>query len=214
MSFMLSVSESILKKRPIAVLMRHAERHPFIPGSEEEPLLTHKGHRDSYKLGKTLKVLTPARIFHSPITRCLQTAQELCRGLGSGEGECRISGEMEDLGPTLFVIDWKKLLSSLEKQGPSFLRVWIDGRVSRDLIVPAEAAAGRTLEILKSQLSEDRVCTINISHDWNIILLLEHYFNLRHEEIGNPDYLSGIVAYSEHGALHLIYGDQSCELEL
>jgi len=214
MSFVQSIPENVLKRSPVAVLMRHAERFPFTPGSEEDPLLTAKGHRDSYELGSSMKALAPLRVFHSPIMRCRQTAQELYRGAEDENGSCTLAGEIEMLGPSVFVIDWKKMISSLEEQGPSFLRLWFDGGISDDFMVPLETAAKKELDILSGQLSEDGVCTLNVSHDWNIMLVLEHYFKLRHEDIGYPGFLSAVVAYKEAGKLHLLYEGHSCTIEL
>jgi broad specificity phosphatase PhoE len=214
MSFAKTLPRTILEKRPIAVLMRHAERHPFNPRGEEEALLTEKGHRDSYKLGKDLSALTPLQIFHSPIMRCTQTAQQLCRGLEDTDRSCKISGVIEDLGPSLFVIDWEKILASLEEQGPSFVRMWFDGKVSQDLIVPVEVSAKRGLAVLTDQLVKDRLSSILVSHDWNIMVLLEHFFKLKHEDIGYPGFLSGIVAYRENQRVSLHYGKYSCSVEV
>jgi broad specificity phosphatase PhoE len=214
MSFVQFIPENILKRSPVAVLMRHAERFPFTPGSEEDPLLTAKGHRDSYELGGSMKALAPLQVFHSPIMRCRQTAKELCRGLKDENESCTFSGEIEMLGPSLFVVDWDRMMSAIEEQGPSFLRLWFDGGISDDFMVPLETAAKKELDILSGQLSEDGVCTLNVSHDWNIMVLLEHYFNLRHEEIGCPGFLSAVVAYKEAGGLHLLYGEQSCTIDL
>lgn len=214
MSFVQFIPENILKRGTVAVLMRHAERFPFTPGSEEDPLLTAKGHRDSYELGGSMKALAPLRVFHSPIMRCRQTAQELCRGLADENEGCTFAGEIEMLGPSLFVVDWKKMISSLGEQGPAFLRLWFDGRLAHDLIVPVETAARGALDVLSGQLSENRVCTLNVSHDWNIMVLLEHYFNLRHEDIGFPEFLSAVVAYKEAERLHLLYEEHSCTIEL
>jgi len=214
MSFVQSIPGNVLKRGPVAVIMRHAERFPFIPGNEEDPLLTVRGHRDSYELGGRLKTLAPLRVFHSPIIRCRQTAQGLCRGLADENESCTLAGEIEMLGPSVFVVDWKKMLSAIEEQGPSFLRLWFEGGISNDLMVPLEIAAKKELDILSGQLSEDGVCTLNVSHDWNIMLLLEHYFKLPHEDIGYPEFLSAVVAYKEEGRLRLQYGAHGCNIEL
>jgi len=214
MSFMQSIPENILKRGPAAALIRHAERFPFIPGIEEEPLLTTKGHRDSYELGGVLKALAPLRVYHSPVTRCRQTAQELCRGLEDEKGHCTMAGEIEMLGPSVFVVDWDRMMSAIEEQGTSFLRLWFDGGIFNDFMVPLETAAKKELDILSGQLSEDGVFSLNVSHDWNIMLILEHYFKLRHEDIGFPDFLSAVVAYKEDGKLHLLFGEHGCTVEL
>jgi hypothetical protein len=204
----------ILEIRPVAVLMRHAERDQFKLGKETDPLLTKRGHRDSYELGRDLSVLAPVRIFHSPIKRCEQTAQELCRGLAENNGRCEINGVIEDVGPSLYVTDIKRIIMALEEQGSGFFRLWFDGKLPEDLIAPVEVAAERELSILTAQLTEDRHFTLNVSHDWNIMVLLEHYFKLKHEDIGYPGFLSGVVAYRENQTVHLYYGERRCAISL
>jgi broad specificity phosphatase PhoE len=206
--------EGIIQQRPIVMLLRHAERDPFVFGSKEDPLLTRKGHEDAFKLGQELGILAPVRVYHSSITRCQQTAYELCRGISHQNGSCKIVGEIIDLGPALYVVDWDGILLSLQKHDSAFFRLWFDGKLNEGLIVPLERAAKRCLHLLINQLKGDEITTINISHDWNIMVILEHYFHLRHEDIGYPDFLSGIVAYQENQKLCLQYDKYRCILEV
>jgi len=41
----------------------------------------------------------------------------------------------------LFVVDWDGILISLKKHDEAFLRLWFDGKLNEDLIVPLERAA-------------------------------------------------------------------------
>jgi len=64
------------------------------------------------------------------------------------------------------------------------------------------------------QLNGGRITIVNITHDWNIMVLLEYYFSLRHEDIGYPDFLSGIAVYRENNKLYLQYGKHKRTIEL
>ena len=49
------IPEEFTLKRPLAIIIRHAQRDPFILGSKEEPLLTRKGRDDAFRFGQELK---------------------------------------------------------------------------------------------------------------------------------------------------------------
>ena len=100
-------------KRSYAVLMRHAERFSFTD-YREDPVLTEKGHRDAFELGREIAPFSPFRMFHSPIERCLQTARGICRGVSDKKGSCEIAGDIELLGPSLFIVDRDKLIRALQ----------------------------------------------------------------------------------------------------
>ncbi|UCB46515.1 MAG: histidine phosphatase family protein [Spirochaetota bacterium] len=208
------IPESFTEKRPLTIIIRHAEREQFILGSNNDPLLTQRGHEDAFRFGQEMKTLTPVSVYHSFIRRCQQTAYELCRGITDQNGSCKIVGETVELGPALFVVNREGVLTSFQKHDSAFLRLWFDGKLSEDLIVPLDGAARKCLDLLINQLSGKEITTVNISHDWNIMLVLEYYFQLRHENIGYPDFLTGIAAYRDNNTLHLQYGQHRCTLEL
>ncbi|MBN2325263.1 MAG: histidine phosphatase family protein [Spirochaetes bacterium] len=212
MSLFKILDSALSGKRPCSVLMRHAERFPFADYGDE-PLLTERGHNDAYELGKELVPLSPLRIFHSPIERCHQTACGICRGVRKRKKGCEISGVIEMLGPSLFIVDREGIMRSLEKNEAGFLRLWFDGKMPENVILPVEKAARRMLSFMVDQLSGDSVSTINVSHDWIILALLERYFPLRYEEMEYPGFLSGVVALRDGEKIHLQYGEHSCRID-
>lgn len=212
MSLMAVLNGTPPGKGPFSVLMRHAERFEFIDYGDE-PVLTQKGHQDAYKLGWEVAPHARFRVFHSPIERCLQTARGICDGVNGRKGHCEVAGDIELLGPSLFIVDREGIIRSLEGNDRRFVRLWFDGKISEDVIVPMEKAAQQTFSLMTGQLKGDPVFTINVSHDWNIMVLLERYFPFRHEEMEYPGFLSSVVAWRETDTIVLQYGEQICRID-
>jgi broad specificity phosphatase PhoE len=211
MSIFKFLNGTLSGNRPYSILLRHAERFSF-KGDGDEPLLTQKGHNDAYELGKELAPLAPFRIFHSPIERCLQTARGICRGVTERNRRCEITGVIDLLGPSLFMVDREGIMRSLEENEAGFLRFWFDGKISENIIVPMEKAAQRLLTLMTEQLSGGPDHTINVSHDWIILSLLERYFPLKHEEMEYPGFLSNVVAWRDKDGIQLQYGEHTCRI--
>jgi hypothetical protein len=85
--------------------------------------------------------------------------------------------------------------------------------MSESVIAPMEKAAQRMLSFMIDQLSGDSVATINVSHDWIILALLERYFPLRYEQMEYPGFLSSVVALRDRDNILLLYGEHSCRID-
>ena len=75
------LSEMTLKDKKVAILLRHSER--FLIKSNEfgnDVLLTPNGQKMSIEFGRLLKAYKIYKIFSSPIERCRQTADGICKG--------------------------------------------------------------------------------------------------------------------------------------
>ncbi len=193
--------------RKVAIILRHAERHPIVNYSNAlDPCLTEKGEEDAYQFGTILKAINPVKLFHSPVQRCKQTAEKIHAGLLSIDQKASIGGYLIELGGPYITSPWEGITAKLEHMGhAAFIRKWFNNEFPPDYIMPLGLAARSQLRILFRQLASDDASTINVTHDWNIMLLREFYFGLRHEEIGEPDYLDGLYAHIRDDALHLIY---------
>lgn len=191
----------------IALLIRHAERHPIEAMSNAlQPLLTAKGKSDAYRLGGTLAHYSPVTIYHSPVPRCVETAERLRDGIVGARGKALIAGYLLELGGPYITGSWDMIVKSIEELGHSvFFRKWFNNELPATVVMPLREAAEIQLNILVRQLRSGDGSTINVTHDWNIMMIREYYFRLRHEDIGDPDYLDGICAYIQDGMLHLRY---------
>ncbi len=188
-------------------LIRHAERDPIDDMKNALAIrLTEQGHRESIELGKQLSPLGPFDIYHSPVPRCAETASRIAEGLASKKTKSTMGGSLLDLGGPYVKGDWNELVKRTREKGPSlFLREWFTTEKHHDIMVPLQMAAKESLSLLTRQLKEHSKQVVNISHDWNIIILREFFFGIEHETYGMPPFLDGIVLYRKDRGLYLSY---------
>jgi hypothetical protein len=68
------------------------------------------------------------------------------------------------------------------------------------------------MALIIEQLDRYNRLVIDVTHDWNILLLLQYYFKLRVEYTGIPGYLDGIAVYKEDDEICLSYKKHSCRI--
>ncbi len=197
----------------VSIILRHAERDPITDMAHAlEVRLTDSGKFAAYSLGTHLAGYGPVNLFHSPVMRCLETARSLLEGIKSAEEDALLIGPLNELGGPYITGDWRELVKCVKEHGqPLFIRKWFDNELPSDLIMPLSLAAELHLRLIYTQLCSER-SAINITHDWNIMVLREHYFNLRHEDLGEPGYLDGFCAYLEAGKIVLTYHEHSAAI--
>jgi hypothetical protein len=201
---------------PIAFIIRHAERDPIEKMVNAlEPRLTPQGKTNAFNLGTMLAHLCPINIYHSPVPRCRQTAECILKGINSLNQRAEIAGYLLELGGPYITGNWDAVVAAIEKHGQTnFIRKWFDNELPGTLIMSLKQAAHVQLKILLDQLSSAQTSFLNVTHDWNIMILREYFFKLRHEEIGIPDYLDGLFAYVSDGQLFLQYHEHEVKLNI
>ncbi|MBP7734837.1 MAG: histidine phosphatase family protein [Spirochaetes bacterium] len=198
----------------IAIMVRHAERHPINKMANAlDLLLTSKGKEDAYNLGQSLARYSPIAIYHSPVPRCKETADCIREGISNAKQVATLEGFIFDLGGPYITGIWESVVRAIEEIGQTkFIRKWFDNELPADLIMSLPEAARIQLSILVNQLNSQRHSTVNVTHDWNIMIMREYYFNLRHEDIGDPGYLDGLYAFYENDRLFLGYHNHVMEI--
>jgi broad specificity phosphatase PhoE len=212
------MSSGLPADRPVAVLLRHAERAAIetIEDSYQAPL-TPAGMAAARLLGGRLAHLRPVALVHSPVGRCRQTAACLAEGIQAAGGEAALLGERTELGGP-YMLDFRAAMAAVLDVGPRrFVRGWFDGRpMAEGLVRPFREAARQQLDTLLAVLRAPgaRGLWLGVSHDWNLLLLREGYLGLRHEAAGWPDYLEGLAAWLDDGRLVLCRGERLVRLGL
>ncbi|MBN2533607.1 MAG: histidine phosphatase family protein [Spirochaetales bacterium] len=195
------------------LFIRHAERH-IITRLEKhrEVSLTKKGEHDSFLFGKKIKEYNKkAVIFHSPVKRCIQTAEHIFKGINDKNSTLR--GVQSVLGGDHYSKNPKEISSYFNKYGNrKFLRRWFNSGLPDGFIMPHKDVARMEMNLILEQLDTYEGLIINITHDWNILVLLEYYFGLPFEEAGMPNYLDGIAVYKENDDLSFIYKKYRCRI--
>jgi bisphosphoglycerate-dependent phosphoglycerate mutase len=198
----------------VAIMVRHAERHPINKMANALDLpLTSKGKEDAFNLGKSLARYSPIALYHSPVPRCKETADSIHEGISSANQVGTLEGFLFDLGGPYITGNWEAVVQAIEEIGqPRFIRKWFDDELPTNLIMPLPQAGRIQLSILVNQLDSHSQSTINVTHDWNIMIMREYYFKLRHEDIGDPGYLDGLYAFYKNDRLFLGYHDHVMEI--
>jgi hypothetical protein len=176
--------------------------------------LTEKGKTDAYTLGHNLLSFTPFDLYHSPVPRCHETAYYLHKGIVSASKDAALIGPLHELGGPYIIGNWMDVVTLIKEYGHSlFIRKWFNNELPADLIMPLPIAAELHLRLIRKQLNGGR-SVINITHDWNIMVLREYYFNIRHEDIGEPGFLDGFCANRENDSIILRYKGHSIKIPI
>jgi len=188
-----------------SLLVRHAEReHIGDVMKMFDALLTEKGRADAFALGKELARTGSVVLHHSPVARCRETAEMIAAGIVDAGGSAEMRGATNDLGGFYLVGDGREMIPLIRKHDfLPFVRLWFDGALEPGLMMPLADAARAQLAFLDAQLRDGVHSYINVSHDWNVMLMREHFFGMRHDELGAPDYLEGVACYRDAGTLRL-----------
>ncbi len=200
--------------QPLVLFLRHAERYPIDDMKDALSIkLTAKGHEDSISLGKDLSPLGPFEVYHSPVPRCGETAIRIAEGLNYEKTDSSLKGPLMELGGPYVHGDWRELVERTRDKGPSkFIREWFNTGQHNDIMIPFEVAAQQSLAFLVKQLNNQVTPILNVTHDWNIMILREYYHEITHEAYGMPVFLDGIALYKRKGELILSYHENEATI--
>lgn len=153
---------------PAAVLMRHAERGQFARGHHGNDIpLTPQGERDVFAAGQ-LMTGRISRLLHSPVPRCLQTAEKLRQG-GGAETAPR---EWLGLRCEAYVEDFDSALATLSRlvSEDGFYDRFINRMCTAGVEAPYphfKPPLAGTVDLLGGMLTPARAgMCVGITHDW------------------------------------------------
>ena len=190
---------NILDKLPTssAIVIRHAERYDICkPDDYWECGLTDTGIKQAIDFGMAIaEHFDSYRLFFSPVKRCQQTAENIMASLvASGKEVISINSELL-LGVSYIQIDIIDGFAEADKFGNNFIRAWFDGEVDSSIFMPLHDTKKQHLAYFREKFSTSsgvRHLDIHVTHDWNINVLREGIFGLKHEDAGWPDFLTGL----------------------
>lgn len=191
----------------MSLMLRHSKRD-YHPDVHMEPFmcLTDEGRNLAFELGSRLPENMSLSFFSSHIGRCIETAYLIDKGFVSKTGGYTGHNQVARPVAPFYVKDLVSVVDIVKKKDVfTFIRSWIDGKISEDVLVNAKDAANTMLRFLVGGLRESDVNTLHVSvtHDWNVYLIKEFALGLPHETFGRIDYLEGVVLFEKDGEIHI-----------
>jgi len=186
----------------IAVLLRHPIRaEPDRHKDYYNIPLAPEGRKMAIEFGKKLPRDKLVRIFHSPIPRCRETAEYIKKGIISSTGTAVLMGEKDFLSAQ-FIINPKDMINMIEKMGISnFARKWLNRELDKKIMEDPYKVISNMLNGVLYFMQEDsdvrHAIDVHVTHDWNILPIKDILLNIKHEDVGWPDYLDGIILTSD-----------------
>lgn len=164
---------------PSAMLVRHSER-ARIQSAEDilHASLTPLGKEAAHEFGSNLPPELGYRLFHSPLPRCVETAEEIQGGLLSQGAEAELKGALQFLGSPHG--DDETSRRYIMRDRKAFIHNWLSGRYLPMVLEPSETYAQRVAQEI-TELSETArrgTLDIYVTHDLWIAALMFHWFGL------------------------------------
>lgn len=184
-----------------SIVIRHSIREPIFDVHDSfRQMLTIEGCELANKLGRELGLFSKTfSIYHSPFPRCLQTANEIKKGIEYHNIKVEKIQEFEPLG-IFYNVNFKSNADLFNKIGnEKYLQMWLNNNLPRDLVIPIKTSAEYMLSEI-SNLSNNNT-NIFITHDWNIFCLQSLFFD-SFNEMKIPDYLEGVYFYGQNNEIH------------
>lgn len=183
-----------------ALLIRHAPRTEIRSASDSgEAQVTPEGAAAAECLGASIGGLLDSRdrviLAHSPVGRCQRTAACLHAGITRSVPDAHVVGVRQHLGGPYMRNATAALEAMFELGGSRFFRNWFHCTLPDTLVQPVHEAAPEQLQGALAALdgSPPPRLAVLVTHDWNLLLVREHYFGIRHEEAGWIDFLDGFA---------------------
>lgn len=191
----------------MSLMIRHSKRH-YNKAIHMEPFmcLTEEGRNFAYQFGAGLPENLGLLFFSSNIGRCIETSYLIDKGFVYKTNGYTEHNQISRFVTPFYVNDLSNVVEIVQKNDVStFIRSWIDGKISEDIMMNAEETANSMLLYMAGGLIESEANTLRISvtHDWNIYILKEFALGLPHEEYGKIDYLEGVVVFEKNRELYV-----------
>ena len=178
---------------PLILVIRHSHREDSANAEElSKKLITDLGHRLAFCFGQKLPSRREVELYYIGLPRCRETAQEICQGyIKTGGKATLVTGIQINLVPQG---SEDKICDEMVKGGSvEFIKRWIDGKISSEIIMPSE-------EFRKVLLKETLGCTTGVSsnslhiyvtHDLHVMTLRSMLFRTTPSTENWTPYLGG-----------------------
>ncbi len=179
----------------ISVLLRHSIRENIINrDSLRNAQLTPEGEKLAYEFGKLLPKDRLIRIFHSPISRCKDTAELIYQGIRDSHGSGLMIGERDFLGGT-YILKGHLIFDLFTDHGVSgFVEKWFRGGFDKTILHPPKRARNDMINsLIQCNQNNSKEIDLHVSHDLNIILFKAVLFDVFSEDFKWPEFMEGVI---------------------
>lgn len=198
---LLNVIRSRGAARPLAALLRHSAREEIVGLTVRDAMmapLTDAGRRLAWDFGRQLPQDRSVRIFSSEVPRCVDTAEQIARGIQEAGGDPVEVLTKPSLAAS-FIRNADVVAREFGMRGPrGFVDAWVSGELDASVLDPLDRAARDQLASLLEELPPQGVAGppavhLHISHDVNVVALLHGMVDVTDREVLWPGYLEGVV---------------------
>ncbi|MHA2238359.1 MAG: histidine phosphatase family protein [Candidatus Hodarchaeales archaeon] len=209
---LLTKIKRIPNDQSMMVILRHSHRKEYSSFAETHTAqLTEEGKIAAYEFGKELPTDRSYRIFHSIHPRCIETAEELEKGLKEREAEVRILGSLEILWG--MAGDYPTIVKLGQRDEQHIVTKWAAGHYPETIIEPFSSYIQRSANILWSYHKEAPVNGIDVfvTHDFHLMALQFGWagFQIYKEWV---NFLGGFITILNQENFTLITKDNRLEL--
>jgi broad specificity phosphatase PhoE len=192
---------------PVA-LLRHSRRESLREASVTAALeaqLTAEGRDLCRSFGARLPRGRPVRLFHSPVSRCADTALLIGEAVRAAGGEADVVGPLSQLGAPYLLKPTRAIDRFAEVGMAGFVRAWVAGEVAPEIVTPHRLAATELLEAVLAQRSE--ALDLHVTHDLTVVALLGLVLSVGEPGFPWPGFLDGCVLTAEEPVLCHYHGE-------
>jgi len=164
----------------IILILRHSHRNdPTELVKLHELRLTLQGHQVAKIFGKKLPSERAIRLYHSPVGRCQETAEDILTGFEEVGGNGALNGVIT---PLFYAGTAPKFFQDINIKNShlGFMFRWAAGLYSPDLISPLQTYCQNAAEVIwkGNEDAPDRGIDIHITHDVFLMALRFGWFGI------------------------------------
>ena len=190
--------------RPVALVLRHAEREEITSGAfGNDVSLTRRGRNSARRIGMGLSSRTVGVVKSSPLPRCMQTAEAIIAAAGWKTGAV----------PEQLLGDPGPFVAEPELAGRLFLDIGTEAVVRRQLaddqppsgMRSTSSGAELLLRELAAALNGPDSASVFVTHDAVLAVLAGHLYQLQVDGFHWPGYLDALVMWPDSDRLRFLW---------
>jgi len=172
-----------------AIVLRHSIREEIKDATQSQhQLLTEEGKKLAVDFGSKLPTNKKIRLFHSHVKRCEETAVCIKQGFKGDVSEIIV----HNLLTGFYLLNPESILRDVNKIGSlKFISNWFSDFYQDNQLMTALKARKQMTDYIIQNYDKDCL-DIYVTHDWNIVLLLSHCYNVIENNYLWPNYMHGV----------------------